>query len=194
MIVRWQRPRKNVCRCYNRVKWYIVLSWKSAEFVRMKKMITGLFWRDNASRDDCISFFLFFETQVWETRTLLLKSARPGKFSFTKSARNTWWTWRDNCQKFRGRLISLIDRLTNLNEHQSNVNSASRKSISTLVLLKSRGHDGIFHSGFTSSCNSFSSCENGVVLPNLTTTLKQKQLYFFFWNDVKCLVKWRRER
>lgn len=66
------------------------------------------------------------------------------------------------------------DRLTNLKEHQSNLNSASRKSISTLVLLKSLGHDGIFHSGFTSSCNSFSSCENGTVLPSRTTTLKAK--------------------
>lgn len=63
-------------------------------------------------------------------------------------------------------------QLTNLKEHQSNLNSASRKSISTLVLLKSLGHDGIFHSGFTSSCNSFNSCENGAVLPSLMTTLK----------------------
>lgn len=68
--------------------------------------------------------------------------------------------------------------LTNLKEHQSNRNSASRKRISTLVLLKSLGHDGIFQSGLTSSCNSFNSCENGIVLPNLTTTLKQKETTF----------------
>lgn len=59
---------------------------------------------------------------------------------------------------------------TNLNEHQSNANLASLNSLSTLVRLKSRGQERNFHKGFTSSCSSFNSWENGVELPSLMTT------------------------
>lgn len=71
--------------------------------------------------------------------------------------------------------VSIRTKLTNLNEHQSNANLASLNSLSTLVRLKSRGQERNFHKGFTSSCSSFNSWENGVELPSLMTTLPTEE-------------------
>lgn len=92
--------------------------------------------------------------------------------------------------------------ITRRKAHQSKAKPASRKNLSTVVLLKSRGQDGTFHKGFTSSCSSISSCDRGALLPILKTTLRKtekiSQTYknsmkyfsttiFEFWNFQSCL-------
>ena len=57
--------------------------------------------------------------------------------------------------------------------HQSRAKPFSRKYLSTVVRLKSLGHNGTFQSGRTSSCNSINSLEKDALR---ITTLK---MYFF---------------
>lgn len=66
--------------------------------------------------------------------------------------------------------------LTSLKAHQSRTKPSSRKSLSTVVRLKSRGQEPRFQSGFTSSCSFTSAVENWALLPILKTTLSTESL------------------
>lgn len=79
--------------------------------------------------------------------------------------------------------------LTSLKAHQSRTKPLSLNSLSSVVLLKSRGQEFNLHSGFTSSCSFTRAVENSAVLPILKTTLGTETLQDKLLNYSKPLLK-----